>query len=88
MPKHGISGNPAAARKHARRAAAEKRMARYIPLLCGHFGDYDTDVFYSPIPRGKHYCQKCRTWEPERKNNFAAREDTGSAAYTSESPEY
>lgn len=55
-------GNP---RDAAARAAIERVYSRYIPLICGHFTDLDTDMLYSNWrPRGRgakrqSYCENC-----------------------------
>jgi len=51
-------------REMARQAALEKNLARYIPIMCGHMTDLETQHRYAVWrpKRGLVYCDKCDDW--------------------------
>lgn len=52
-------------REMARQAAAERELARYIHVECGHYTDLETQQRYAVFrPKGPKtvYCEKCDDW--------------------------
>src|SRR5271165_6430706 len=69
----GYSPEPASPRvprktlqeRMARQAAIEGQLARYIPIVCGHYTTLDAqDVYLVCRPkRGMVFCESCEKWE-------------------------
>lgn len=54
----------------AAEAAIERKLAQYVPLVCGHLTTWEADELYSVFrpDNRSHFCEICRRWKHRKPN--------------------